>query len=157
MTPPAIDAHVRLDVHPTHAIAVTATLTGTRQDLAHPLLTSRCFEALDDHTLVMARIDREESYWTDTAAQALTAQGITTQIIDRLQKAMDEEWVWASHSMPWRTPQRPRGLHLRRRRSTTTSAQDRRPDPRPDLPLLLTHPRTSSLARPQRRVRLPPQ
>ncbi|NEB01995.1 hypothetical protein [Streptomyces sp. SID13726] len=60
MTPPTTDAHVRLDIHPSHASAVTATLTGTRHDLAHPVLTAHGFEALDDHTLVMARIDHEE-------------------------------------------------------------------------------------------------
>ncbi|MFE7272421.1 DUF317 domain-containing protein [Streptomyces sp. NPDC057623] len=105
MTPPAIDAHVRLDAHPTHTSAVTAILTGTRQDLARPVLTAHGFETLNDHALVMARIDREEPHWADTAAQALAAQGITTQITDRLREAIDEEWTWASHPTPWCTRQ----------------------------------------------------
>ncbi|MFJ8794564.1 hypothetical protein [Streptomyces sp. NPDC102462] len=105
MTPPTIDAHVRLDAHPTHTSAVTATLTGTRHDLARPVLTAHGFDALDDHTLVMARIDREEPYWADTAAQALTAQGITTQITDRLREAIDEKWTWANYPTPWSTRQ----------------------------------------------------
>lgn len=77
MTPPSTDAHVRLDAHPAHTSAVTAILTGTRQDLARPVLTAHGFETLDDHTLVLARIDREEPHWAETAARA-RAQGITT-------------------------------------------------------------------------------
>ncbi|MER6355300.1 hypothetical protein ABT186_26655 [Streptomyces sp. NPDC001634] len=62
MTTPSIDAHVRLDTHPAHPSAVTATLTGTRQDLARGLLTTCGFDPLDDRTMVMARIDREEPF-----------------------------------------------------------------------------------------------
>ncbi|MFF3332750.1 hypothetical protein ACFYWX_24840 [Streptomyces sp. NPDC002888] len=40
---------------------MTATITGPRQQLAQALLTARGFEILDEDTLVMARIDREES------------------------------------------------------------------------------------------------
>ncbi|MFJ2261611.1 hypothetical protein ACIOKD_25300 [Streptomyces sp. NPDC087844] len=62
MTAPAIDAHVRLDTHPTRSSPVTATLppTDSRQDLARGLLTAHGFDALDESTLVLARIDREE-------------------------------------------------------------------------------------------------
>ncbi|MFI6808135.1 hypothetical protein ACIBO6_24495 [Streptomyces luteogriseus] len=60
MTPSA-DAHVRLDAHPTHTSAVTATITGPGQNRACALLTARGFEALTEDTLVMARIDHEES------------------------------------------------------------------------------------------------
>ncbi|MFF7655755.1 hypothetical protein ACFZCY_39040 [Streptomyces sp. NPDC007983] len=66
MTTPPINAHVHFDTHPTHSSAATATLTGTRQDLAHGLLAAHGFEALDDHTLVMVRIDREEPYWAES-------------------------------------------------------------------------------------------
>ncbi|MFF4822677.1 DUF317 domain-containing protein [Streptomyces sp. NPDC001212] len=103
MTTPSVDAHVRLDTHPVHPSAVTATVTGTRQDLACGLLTAHGFEALDDRTLVLARIDREEPYWAEKAAQALTAEGISTEITARLREAIDEEWTWANHPMPWCT------------------------------------------------------
>ncbi|MFI0776159.1 DUF317 domain-containing protein [Streptomyces sp. NPDC021212] len=103
MTTPSIDAHVRLDTHPTHSSAVTAALTGTRQDLARGMLTAHGFEPLDHQTLVLVRIDREEPYWAEKAAKALTAQGITTQITTRLREAIDEEWDWANYPMPWCT------------------------------------------------------
>ncbi|MFI2204599.1 DUF317 domain-containing protein [Streptomyces sp. NPDC020192] len=103
MTTPSIDAHVRFDTNPSHPSAVTATLTGTRRDLARGLLTAQGFEALDDHTLVMARIDREEPYWAENAAQALTAEGITAEITARLREAIDEEWTWGNYPMTWCT------------------------------------------------------
>lgn len=103
MTKPSIDAHVRLNTHPTHSSAVTAALTGTRQDLARRMLTAHGFEPLDHQTLVLVRIDREEPYWAEKAAQALTAQGITTQITTQLREAIDEEWEWANYPMPWCT------------------------------------------------------
>ncbi|NUS85358.1 MAG: DUF317 domain-containing protein [Streptomyces sp.] len=102
MTPSA-DAHVRLDAHPTHTSAVTATITGPGQNLARALLTARGFEALNEDTLVMARIDHEEPYWADKAAQALTADGFTTEITPQLREAIDEEWTWANYPMPWCT------------------------------------------------------
>ncbi|MER6714594.1 hypothetical protein [Streptomyces sp. NPDC000877] len=103
MTTPSIDAHVRLDTHPAHPSAVTATLTGTRHRTAHALLTTRGFETIDEHTLVLARIDHEEPYWAHQAAQALTAEGITTEITPRLREAINEEWTWANYPMPWCT------------------------------------------------------
>ncbi|MFG2707403.1 DUF317 domain-containing protein [Streptomyces sp. NPDC048386] len=103
MTTPAIDAHVRLDTHPSHPSAVTATLTGTRHRTAHALLTTRGFETIDEHTLVLARIDHEEPHWAHKATQALAAEGITTEITPRLREAINEEWTWANYPMPWCT------------------------------------------------------
>ncbi|AVH55704.1 MULTISPECIES: DUF317 domain-containing protein [Streptomyces] len=103
MTPRPIDAHVRLDIHPAHTSAVTATLTGTRHRTAHALLTARGFETVDEHTLALARIDHEEPYWANKAAQALTAEGITTDITSSLREAIDEDWTWANYPMPWCT------------------------------------------------------
>lgn len=104
MATPAINRpHVRLDTHPTHPSAVIASLTGAQQDLARRLLIAGGFEALDDHTLVMARIDREEPYWANKTAQTLTAEGITTQITNRLREAIDEEWEWCDYPLPWCT------------------------------------------------------
>ncbi|MGW4197115.1 hypothetical protein [Streptomyces sp. NPDC005004] len=60
MSASPLDAHVRFDTHPLHTSAVTATVTGSQHTLARTLLTAHGFEPVDDRTLVMARIDREE-------------------------------------------------------------------------------------------------
>ncbi|MFB7275410.1 DUF317 domain-containing protein [Streptomyces sp. NPDC056244] len=100
MTPP-IDAHVRLDTHPTHPSAVTATLTGTQAHIALMGLEAADWTVVADNVLVLVRIDREEPYWAEKAAEALTVQGITAEITARLREAIDEEWEWANHPMPW--------------------------------------------------------
>ncbi|TLQ42591.1 DUF317 domain-containing protein [Streptomyces marianii] len=101
MPTPTTDAHVRLDTHPIHPSAITATITGPRPHLARALLTAHGFEAINERTLVMARIDHEEPHWAEKAAQAMTADGITTEISPRLHEAIDEEWTWANYPMPW--------------------------------------------------------
>ncbi|MEV0372507.1 hypothetical protein AB0I10_22195 [Streptomyces sp. NPDC050636] len=100
MTTPSINAHVRLDTHPTHTSAVTATLTGPQAHVACTALEADGWEAVTLNTLVLARIDHEEPYWAEKAAQALTAEGITTEITPRLREAIDEEWKWANYTMP---------------------------------------------------------
>jgi hypothetical protein len=97
------DVHIRFDTHPAHPSAVTAHLTGTLPDSAHDLLTGRGFESLDEHTMVLARIDHEEPYWAHQAAQELTDQGIATEIAPLLREAIHEEWTWAEHPMSWLT------------------------------------------------------
>ncbi|MEU4173781.1 DUF317 domain-containing protein [Streptomyces sp. NPDC026589] len=103
--PPAasIDAHVRLDVHPTHPSAVTATLTGTQARIAHMGLEAADWTVVANNVLALVRIDSEEPYWARDAAKQLTAEGITVEITPRLQEAMDEEWTWANYPMPWCT------------------------------------------------------
>ncbi|WP_414169072.1 DUF317 domain-containing protein [Streptoverticillium reticulum] len=103
MTAPVIDAHIRLDTHPSHSSAVTAHLTGTRHRTAHALLAARGFEPVDERTLVLARIDHEEPYWAEQAAQALAGEGITAEITPQLREAIAEEWTWANYPMPWCT------------------------------------------------------
>jgi hypothetical protein len=103
VTSPSADAYVRLDTHPTHTSAVTATITGPGQESARAALTTHGFEILDEDTLVMARIDHEEPHWAEKAAQALTTDGFTTEITPRLREAIDEEWTWANYPMPWCT------------------------------------------------------
>lgn len=103
MSTPSPYARVRLDTHPTHTSAVTATVSGPRGDLAHALLTACGFEAVDQHTLVMVRVDREEPYWAEKAAETLTSEGITTEITPGLREAIDTEWTWANHPMHWCT------------------------------------------------------
>ncbi|UIX34359.1 DUF317 domain-containing protein [Streptomyces sp. GQFP] len=97
------DLHVRFDTHPAHPSAVTAHLTGTLPDSAHALLTGQGFEPLDEHTMVLVRIDHEEPYWANQADQELTGQSITTEITPRLREAIHEEWTWAEHPMSWLT------------------------------------------------------
>ncbi|MER6451402.1 hypothetical protein ABT270_01945 [Streptomyces sp900105245] len=62
MTTPSIDAHVRLDAHPTHPSAVTATVTGSHSRVALIALQADGWETVAENTLVLARIDHEEPY-----------------------------------------------------------------------------------------------
>uniref|UniRef100_A0AAU2ABA8 Uncharacterized protein n=1 Tax=Streptomyces sp. NBC_00093 TaxID=2975649 RepID=A0AAU2ABA8_9ACTN len=74
------DVRVRFDTHPAHPSAVTAHLTGGTPDIARDLLAGRGFEPLDDHTMILASIDREEPYSAQQAAQELTGQGIAHRV-----------------------------------------------------------------------------
>ncbi|WTB45368.1 hypothetical protein OG968_03525 [Streptomyces althioticus] len=87
----SINAHVRLDTHPTHPSAVQAHLTGTQAHAASTALEAAGWSAAATGVLVLARIDHEEPYWAADAAQHLTAEGITVEITPRLQEAIDEE------------------------------------------------------------------
>ncbi|MEU1893909.1 DUF317 domain-containing protein [Streptomyces pristinaespiralis] len=98
-----IDAHVRLDVHPTHPSAVTAVLTGSQAHIPHVGLEAANWTVLAENTLVLARIDHEEPYWAEKAAQQLAADGVSVEITPRLREAMAEEWTWADYPMPWCT------------------------------------------------------
>ncbi|WP_233644964.1 DUF317 domain-containing protein [Streptomyces sp. BSE6.1] len=99
----SIDAHVRLDTHPTHPSAVQAVLTGTQARVASMALEDAGWSAAATGVLVLARIDHEEPYWAADAAKRLTAEGITVEITPRLQEAIDEEWTWPNYPMPWCT------------------------------------------------------
>ncbi|MFD5256820.1 DUF317 domain-containing protein [Streptomyces bobili] len=99
----SIDAHVRLDTHPTHPSAVQAVLTGTQARVASMALEAAGWSVAATNVLVLARIDHEEPYWAADAAQHLIAEGITVEITPRLQEAIDEEWTWANYPMPWLT------------------------------------------------------
>jgi hypothetical protein len=98
-----IDAHVRLDVHPTHPSAVTAVLTGSQAHIPHVGLEAANWTVVAENTLVLARIDHEEPYWAEKAAQQLAADGVSVEITRRLREAMAEEWTWADYPMPWCT------------------------------------------------------
>ncbi|MFJ4828850.1 DUF317 domain-containing protein [Streptomyces sp. NPDC088747] len=102
-TTPSIDAHVRLDTHPHHPSAVVATVTGTARHIAQAHLSVRGFESVAADTLVMARIDREEPYWAERTADALTAERITVEITPKLRGAINEEWTWPDYPMSWCT------------------------------------------------------
>ncbi|MFJ4918427.1 DUF317 domain-containing protein [Streptomyces sp. NPDC088725] len=103
MTTPSIDAHVRLDNHPTHSSAVTAVLTGPQAHIAHRALKADGWVAVAENTLVLVRIDSEEPYWAEKAVQALNAEGITTEFTPELREAIDEDWTWVDYPMPWCT------------------------------------------------------
>ncbi|MCZ4103742.1 hypothetical protein O3W51_47660, partial [Streptomyces sp. H39-C1] len=103
MSTPSLDAHVLLDSHPTHPSAVTALLTGSRAHIPHVGLEAANWHVVTTNTLVLARIDHEEPYWAEQAAQQLAADGITVEITPQLRKAMDEDWTWADYPMPWCT------------------------------------------------------
>lgn len=102
MTSP-IDAHVRLDTHPTHPSAVQAVLTGSQARVALMALEAADWSVAATNVLVLARIDHEEPYWAMDAAKHLIAEGIAVEITPRLRKATDEEWTWANYPMPWCT------------------------------------------------------
>ncbi|MCX4480275.1 hypothetical protein OOK44_28125 [Streptomyces cellulosae] len=59
--PPALDAHIRLDTHPTHPSAVQAHVTGSQARVALMALEAADFSAAATNVLVLARIDHEES------------------------------------------------------------------------------------------------
>ncbi|MEV0472540.1 DUF317 domain-containing protein, partial [Streptomyces prunicolor] len=105
------DVHVLLDTHPAHPSAVTAHLTGTQHLLAQPLLSDRGFEPLNEHTMVLARIDHDEPYQTNEAVQELTDAGITTEVTPRLREAIHNEWTWDDHPLSWQTDHQLRQLH----------------------------------------------
>ncbi|MGW2051623.1 DUF317 domain-containing protein [Streptomyces sp. NPDC001858] len=102
MTSP-IDAHVRLDTHPTHPSAVTASLTGAQAHVAHLGLEAADWAVVADNVLVLVRIDNEEPHWAEKTAGHLSAGGIAVEITPRLREAMDEEWTWANYPVPWCT------------------------------------------------------
>lgn len=103
MNIPFINAHVRLDTHPTHPSTVTATVTGPHAHVAFVALEADGWEAVAADTLVLARIDREELYWANQASQQLEDVGITTEISSELREAIGLEWTWANYPMPWCT------------------------------------------------------
>ncbi|MEV0577098.1 DUF317 domain-containing protein [Streptomyces sp. NPDC050392] len=99
----AIDAHVRLDIHPTHPSAVQAVLTGTQSRVALMALEAADWSVVATNVLVLARIDREEPYWAKDAAMHLITEGIQVDVTPQLSEAMDEERTWANYPMPWCT------------------------------------------------------
>ncbi|MBC9715706.1 DUF317 domain-containing protein [Streptomyces sp. TRM66268-LWL] len=93
--------HLRLDLLDGRPGAVTATITGTPTHTVRALLAVHGFEPLDDTTMVMARIDREEAHYAELAARALRAEGVTVDITPQLREEIDTEWTWANYPMPW--------------------------------------------------------
>ncbi|MFE1836514.1 DUF317 domain-containing protein [Streptomyces sviceus] len=101
MPHPEADLHLRLDLLHGRPSAVTATITGTPTHTVRALLAVHGFEPLDDTTMVMARIDREEAHYAELAARALRVEGVTVDITPQLREEIDTEWTWANYPMPW--------------------------------------------------------
>lgn len=72
-------------------------MTDRHSRTAQALLSARGFDSLDERTMVLARIDREEPNWAGKATHALHAEGITAEIRPGLREAIDEEWTWVNH------------------------------------------------------------
>lgn len=94
------DAHVRLDLHPTHAPAVVATTSGATSDAARSHLHDLGFRSTGPSTMVLARIDREEPYYANAAAGQLRQLGYTVEVTPELQEEMDAEWTWPDYPLP---------------------------------------------------------
>lgn len=96
----APDAIVRLDLLPDHLPAVTALLSGPDSAAARTVLLSHGFHDTGEHAMILARIDREEPYYTQRAAEDLLHHGYTATIDPALQEEIDTEWTWDNHPMP---------------------------------------------------------
>ncbi|MFF3460284.1 hypothetical protein ACFYXH_39580 [Streptomyces sp. NPDC002730] len=92
---------VHLALHPEHPSAVIATVSGPRTNTARALLSMLAFRPVDEHTMLLARIDHEEPYYANLAASLLRQEQATVHITPELQKEIDTEWTWAGHPMPW--------------------------------------------------------
>ncbi|MET9430031.1 DUF317 domain-containing protein [Streptomyces sp. NPDC003036] len=97
------DAHIRFTLHPDHHPAVIAATSGPTSDAARSHLHDLGWRSTDPTTMVLARIDREEPYYTAKAAEQLRQYGFTTEIAPALQEEIDTEWSWANYPMPWCT------------------------------------------------------
>ncbi|WP_172386653.1 DUF317 domain-containing protein [Streptomyces sp. MNP-20] len=97
----ASDVHVDLALHPQHPSAVIAYLYGPQLHTARATLASEGFRSVTDTTMLLVRIDHEEPYYANIAANLLRDAGITVHITDQLQEEIDTEWTWANHPMTW--------------------------------------------------------
>ncbi|MGW6393086.1 DUF317 domain-containing protein [Streptomyces sp. NPDC055103] len=95
------DAHIRFALHPEHQPAVTATTSGPTSDAARSHLHDLGFRSTGPTTMVLARIDREEPYYTAKAAELLQQLGFTTEIAPVLPEEIATEWTWGNYPMPW--------------------------------------------------------
>ncbi|MYR37123.1 hypothetical protein GTX14_10520 [Streptomyces sp. SID4944] len=77
---PRPDARVRLDIHPTHASAVVAVVSGPDTAEVVTVLEADAWHTVADATLVLVRIDREEPHWAQRTTDRLAADGVTVDI-----------------------------------------------------------------------------
>lgn len=98
MPQPTPDTRIHFALHPGHPPAVTATVTGPRSTEAQVALAARGFRDTGAGFMVLARIDREEPYYTQQAAQELQ-HDYDVGIEPALQEEIDTEWAWGDHPM----------------------------------------------------------
>ncbi|MEU7606891.1 DUF317 domain-containing protein [Streptomyces sp. NPDC041003] len=103
MPRPALEAHVRLALHPDHTSAVTATITGPDRYLARTALAEHGFRWTSDATMALARIDHDEPHYADQAARALREGGTTVDIDPALQEEIATEWTYGNYPTTWLT------------------------------------------------------
>ncbi|MVO90313.1 hypothetical protein GPA10_37585 [Streptomyces sp. p1417] len=84
----APDVHVHLALHPQHASAVVATLTGRPLHTAHATLATERFQPVTDTTMLLARIDHAELHYASTAAVLLRDAGITVHVTEQLREVI---------------------------------------------------------------------
>ncbi|MFH8255960.1 DUF317 domain-containing protein [Streptomyces roseolus] len=94
------DAHVTFALHPDHHPAVFATTSGPTSDAARSHLHDLGWRSTGPTTMILARIDREEPYFTARAAELLLRYGFTTEIDPALQQKIDTEWTLGDHPTP---------------------------------------------------------
>ncbi|MGW7304006.1 DUF317 domain-containing protein [Streptomyces sp. NPDC054835] len=104
------DAHIHFALHPDHHPGVIATTSGPTSDAARSHLHDLGFRSTGPDTMVLARIDREEPYYTAKAEEQLLQLGFTTDIAPALQEEIDTEWTWGNYPMPWCTREEVRGV-----------------------------------------------
>ncbi|MFE5298101.1 DUF317 domain-containing protein [Streptomyces sp. NPDC056632] len=97
------DAHIHFALHPDHHPGVIATTSGPTADAARSHLHDLGWRSTSPTSMVLARIDREEPYYTTMAAELLQSHGFTTEIGPALQEKIDTEWTWGNHPFPWST------------------------------------------------------
>ncbi|GLV88770.1 hypothetical protein Slala04_02240 [Streptomyces lavendulae subsp. lavendulae] len=98
MPQPTPDTRIHFALHPGHPPAVTATVTGPRSTEAQVALAARGFRDTGAGFMVLARIDREEPYYTQQTAQELQ-HDYDVGIEPALQEEIDTEWAWGDHPM----------------------------------------------------------
>ncbi len=101
MPRPALDAQIRLALHPGHTSAVTATITGPDRYLARAALSAYGFCWTSDETMALARIDHDEPHYADQAARTLREDGATVEIEPALQEEINTEWTYGNYPMRW--------------------------------------------------------
>ncbi|MEU4949924.1 hypothetical protein [Streptomyces lavendulae] len=98
MPQPTPDTRIHFALHPDQPPAVTATVTGPRSTEAQVALAAHGFRHTGAGFMVLARIDHEEPYYAQQAAQDLQ-HDYDVDIEPALQEEIDTEWTWGNHPM----------------------------------------------------------
>ncbi|MFG2836149.1 hypothetical protein ACGFZH_11285 [Streptomyces zaomyceticus] len=93
-------AHIHFALHPDHHPGVIATTSGPTADAARSHLHDLGWRSSSPTTMVLARIDRDEPHYADTAAEQLKRYGFTVDIAPGLQDEINTEWEWSNYPFP---------------------------------------------------------